>query len=630
MKTFLAFVFTCSFLSVFGQSLSSQNKKALKSYELANQALSLNQYTKALEELKEAIAEDERFAEAYFLSGDIYRKLQKFEEAKSHYKKVLDLNPQLDPSLYFNLGESELRTGDYASALSHLKTYGSNTNLSDARKKQLSKYLADAEFSIEAIKKPVSFNPKNCGPEVNSSADEYLPVITADESTLIFTRKNNNNEDFFQSIRNGNNWQKATYLSANINTSAFNEGSQCISPDGKYLFFTGCNRPEGLGRCDIYVCHREGNDWSKPFNLGAPVNGNTWESQPSISADGRTLYFVSSRPGGFGGFDIWKSTLQEDGNWSSPENLGPEINTAYDEESAFVHPDGQTLYFSSKGWPGLGGRDLFVSRTDASGKWQKPANLGYPINSFKDEGGLTVTTDGNTAYFSSDKEGGFGLMDLYSFELSNAIKPKPVTYVKGNVIDAETKEALTAAVKVTELKSNQVIFEDTADEGSFLATMPAGKQYALDIAQEGYLFYSQNFSLNQASGIDKPFRITAELKRIKEGASTVLNNIFFDTNKYNLLPESKAELQQLIHFLTINPKVSIEIGGHTDNVGDEKANQTLSQNRAKAVYDYLLSNRIASGRLTFKGYGKSKPIADNLTEEGRKLNRRTEFRITGN
>ncbi|WP_207533330.1 OmpA family protein [Desertivirga arenae] len=629
MKTFLAIALTFCFYGSFAQSLSSQNKKALKSYELANQLLSTNQYTKALEELKSAIAEDSRFAEAYFLSGDILRRLQRFEEAKNNYKKVAELNPKIDPSLYFNLGESELRTGDYSTALLHLKEYSTTPNLSDSRKKLLSKHLADAEFSIEATKRPVSFNPKNSGPEVNSAADEYLPVVTADENTLIFTRKNNNNEDFYHSTRSGsNNWQKASYLSPNINTSLFNEGSQCISPDGKYLFFTGCNRPDGLGRCDIYVCHREGDEWSKPFNLGSPVNGNTWESQPSISADGRTLYFVSSRPGGLGGFDIWKTILLQDGNWAAPENLGPEINTPYDEESAFIHPDGKTLYFSSKGWPGLGGRDLFFSKLDNNGKWQKPVNLGYPINTFKDEGGLTVSTNGRTAYFSSDKEGGLGGMDLYSFELAKSLRPETVTYVKGNITDAETGETLAAAVKVIELNSNTAVYEDNAEEGSFMATMPAGKQYALEVEKEGYLFYSHNFSLVQSAETDQHFAIKASLNKIKEGSLVVLNNIFFDTNKYTLLPESKAELGQLINFLSANPKVNIEIGGHTDNVGDEKTNLILSENRAKAVYQYLISNKVSPARLSFKGYGKTKSVADNSTEAGRKQNRRTEFRIT--
>ncbi|WP_242695767.1 OmpA family protein [Desertivirga brevis] len=629
MKTFLALVLSFCFSGVFAQSLSSQNKKALKSYELANQLLSTNQYTKALDELKSAVSEDNRFVEAYFLSGDILRRLQRFEEAKENYKKVAELNPKIDPSLYFNLGESELRTGAYASALTHLKEYSSTPNLSEIRKKLLLKYLADAEFSVEALKRPVGFNPQNIGPRVNSSADEYLPVVTADENNLIFTRKNNNNEDFYHSTRSGNSsWQKASYLSSNINTTLFNEGSQCISPDGKYLFFTGCNRPDGLGRCDIYVCHREGNEWSKPFNLGAPVNGNTWESQPSISADGRTLYFVSSRPGGLGGFDIWKTNLLKDGSWSTPENLGPEINSPYDEESAFIHPDGKTIYFSSKGWPGLGGRDLFFSKLDNNGRWQKPVNLGYPINTYKDEGGLTVSTNGRTAYFSSDKEGGMGGMDLYSFELAKSLRPEPVTYVKGSITDAETGEALAAGVKVMELSANNPVYEDNAEEGSFIATMPSGKNYALEIEKEGYLFYSHNFSLKGTSESDQPFLIKAALNKIKEGGFVVLNNIFFDTNKFTLLQESKAELDQLISFLTVNPKVSIEISGHTDNVGDEKSNLLLSENRAKAVYQYLISNKISPIRLSYKGYGKTKPVADNATEVGRKQNRRTEFRIT--
>jgi outer membrane protein OmpA-like peptidoglycan-associated protein/tetratricopeptide (TPR) repeat protein len=630
MKTLLALIFSCCLaLSAFSQSLSSHNRKALKYYEQANKLLSLNQYREATEELKKAVTEDDRFTEAYALSAEIYRRIQKYEEAKINYRKAHELNPNFEASLYFNLGESELKTGEYLAAQENLKKYsGIATTISPARKQTLSKYFADIEFSLQAIKKPILFEPQNLGSAVNSSADEYLPVVTANERTLIYTRKHNNNEDFYQSFRKGGQWGKSQYLSSNINTQIFNEGSQCISPDGKYLFFTGCNRPDGLGRCDIYVCHREGNEWSKPFNLGKPVNGNTWESQPSISADGSTLYFISNRPGGLGGYDIWKSSLLEDGNWSAAENLGADVNTPYDEESAFIHPDGETLYFSSKGWPGLGGRDLFFSKLDKNGKWQKPVNMGYPLNTFKDEGGLVVSTDGKTAYFSSDKEGGFGMMDIYYFQLAEQNKPALVTYVEGHVFDADNKQPLDAQIKITNTKTSKVNYQDNAaQDGSFLATMPAGHIYALTVEKEGYLLHSENFALTVNTESSKPFQLSIGLKRIKPGASIVLNNIFFDTNQFTLLPDSKTELMELVKFLNNNPKLNIELSGHTDNVGDDNSNLNLSANRAKAVYNFLVSNKIPASRLSFKGYGETKPIASNNTEDGRKQNRRTELLV---
>ena len=349
------------------------------------------------------------------------------------------------------------------------------------------------------LKHPVPFKPVNMGSEINTADDEYLPVATADESTLIFTRKINNNEDFYKSTKVDGKWQTATYLSDRINTPQYNEGAQSISQDGKYLFFTGCNRPDGLGRCDIYIAQKKGDDWGKPFDLPPPVNTSGWESQPSISSDGRTLYFVSNRKGGYGSYDIWKSTLTDNG-WGEPENLGPNINTAYNEQSPFIHPDDSTLYFCSDGWPGLGGKDLFVSRLSKDGQWQKPENLGYPINTNGDENGLTLTAEGSNAFFSSNNLGGYGGYDIYTFELPPNLRPHIVTYVKGKVNDAKTMQPLEAAVEIIDLQKNIPVYQDYSDpdQGGFLATLTSGKNYGLNISKSGYLFYSENFSTCRA------------------------------------------------------------------------------------------------------------------------------------
>ena len=432
--------------------------------------------------------------------------------------------------------------------------------------------------------------------------------------------------------RNGE-WSVAEFLSKEINTSNFNEGAQNISPDGNYLFFTGCNRPDGLGRCDIYISKREGNDWSTPFNIGGPVNTAGWESQPSISADGRTLYFVSNRQGGYGGYDIWSAELNTDGTWSNPINLGQEINTSFDEQSPFIHPDNESLYFSSNGWPGLGNKDLFLSRKtyvgDKQTGWQKPENLGFPINTFAEESGLSISNNGKLAFFSSIQNEGFGKLDIYSFELPDQLKPKPVTYVKGKISDSLSKEALDAHIQITDLKNGKTIYDEIADpeNGEFLVTLPVGKSYGLTVSKAGYLFYSHNFTL--VRNVEKlPFNLDVALQKIEIGKMVVLNNIFFETNKYDLLPESRTELQELILFLRENPTIAIEIGGHTDNIGDIQSNLMLSTDRAKIVYEYLLKNKIPLKNLSFKGYGEAQPIFDNNTEQGRKNNRRTEFKIT--
>jgi outer membrane protein OmpA-like peptidoglycan-associated protein/tetratricopeptide (TPR) repeat protein len=630
MRKILVLLFCCASVLAYGQKdIRSTNTKAQKYYDQGRASLSYNLYDKALAEFTDAVKSDPNFAAAYQQLGDLNRSQKRYHQAKIHYQKVLQIDPEFHSRTIYGLADSELNTGDYSNALQHFQKYMTLPGINEESKKQIAKFIKDCEFSIQAVKQPLPFRPINMGASVNTDKEEYLPVLTADEATVIFTRRANNNEDFYISRKQNEKWNKSTYLSPNINTSVYNEGAQCISPDGMYLFFTGCNRPEGKGRCDIYLCKREGKDWSKPFNIGAPINTPGWESQPSLSADGRTLYFVSTRPGGKGGYDIWKSELIPGGGWKEPENLGDNINTSYDEISPFIHHDDNTLYFSSNGWPGLGSKDLFVAKINASGQFDKPQNLGYPINTFGEESGLTVSSDGKTGFFSSTMDGGYGGMDIYSFELPQTLRPNMVTYVKGKVFDGNTKELLDANVKITALKTDEIAFEDVSDyeTGEFMATMQAGKSYGLSVDRKGYMLFSEHFSLEKPDAAHKPFMLSIPLQPIEVGKMVVLKNIFFETNKFNLLPESKAELQELINFMDLNPTVAIEIDGHTDNVGEDKVNQTLSENRAKSVYSFLISNQIPASRLTFKGFGKSQPIAANTSSQGRQQNRRTEFKI---
>jgi outer membrane protein OmpA-like peptidoglycan-associated protein len=606
---------------------STSDKEAIKNFAMANESLDEHLYGEAVKQLQQAIAADDKFVEAHFVLADVYRLMREHKQSIEQFNKVILLNPDFNRSVYLKIGDEEIDDARYADAQQHLEKYLTYPNITAQNTFFAQKLINDCKFSIQAMLHPVPFKPVNMGPEINTADDEYLPVATADESTLIFTRKINNNEDFYKSVKLNGKWQTATYLSNQINTPEYNEGAQSISQDGKILFFTGCNRPDGLGRCDIYIAEKKGDDWGKPFDLPPPINTPGWESQPSISADGRTLYFVSNRKGGYGGYDIWKSTLTDKG-WGEPENLGPNINTSFDEQSPFIHPDDSTLYFCSDGWPGLGGKDLFVSRLSKDGKWQKPENLGYPINTSGDENGLTLTANGKDAFFSSNNLNGYGGFDIYTFELPVNLRPHIVTYVKGKVNDAKTRQPLEAAVEIIDLEKNQPVYQDysDADQGSFLATLTSGKNYGLNISKSGYLFYSENFSL-VGHEAKNPFDISVLLEPIEIGNKVVLNNIFFDTNKFDLKPESIAELQKLVEFLNLNPSIHIEISGHTDDVGNNQANQVLSENRAKSVYDYLVNNKIDSSRLLFKGYGETQPVAPNTTEEGRKKNRRTEFKI---
>lgn len=629
MRTaFFSLLLVCLSVFAFAQrQYTTTDREAIKYYALAAQSLDEHLYEIAVEQLQKAIHADDKFVEAHMQLGDIFRQMRKHQLAVEQFRKVIQLSPDFSSSVYVKLGDEEISDARYADAQQHLEKYISYPNITPQGNMHARKLIADCKFSIQALLHPVLFKPVNMGPEINTADDEYLPVATADEGELIFTRKIGNNEDFYKSLKLNGKWLRATYLSDQINTPQYNEGAQSISQDGKYLFFTGCNRPDGLGRCDIYIAQKKGDDWGKPFDLSPPINTAGWESQPSISADGRTLYFVSNRKGGYGGYDIWRSTITSNG-WGEPENLGPNINTSYDEQSPFIHPDDSTLYFSSNGWPGMGGKDLFVSRLGKDSKWQKPENMGYPINSSGDENGLSVTANGAFAFFSSNNLNGYGGFDIYTFELPRGLRPHLVTYVKGKVLDVKTKVPLEAAVEIIDLQKNQPVYQDYSDpmQGNFLATLTSGKNYGLNISKSGYLFYSENFSLigHEAKN---PFNISVLLQPIEIGNKVVLNNIFFDTNKFDLKPESIAELQKLVEFLTVNPTVHIEISGHTDNVGNDQLNQTLSENRAKAVYEYLIASQVTPVRLVFKGYGKTQPIAPNTSEEGRKKNRRTEFMI---
>jgi outer membrane protein OmpA-like peptidoglycan-associated protein/Tol biopolymer transport system component len=629
MRFYATWLFLLVTFSVYSQAkqYSTTNNTAVTYYQKAGAYLDRRDYLNATTQLQNALQADSNFIEAHIQLADVFKLQLNYKSAVKHYRKVLLLNPEFNRGIYLKLGESEINLGEYNQALIHLEKYITYPTITAENRFYGRKLIADCNFSIQALQHPVPFKPINLGPEINSPNDEYLPVSTADESTLIFTRKIQNNEDFYKSYKLNGQWASATYLSKLINTAEYNEGAQSLSQDGKYLFFTGCNRPDGVGRCDIYVSQKKGEDWSKPFNISAPVNSPGWESQPAISADGQTLYFVSNRKGGYGGYDIWKCTVTNKG-WSQPENLGPNVNTPYDEQSPFIHPDDSTLYFCSNGWPGMGNKDLFVSRLNKAGKWQKPENMGYPINSNGDENGMSISTTGGYAYFASNTLSGFGGFDIYMFELPEKTRPHAVTYVKGSVVDANTKKPIDAAVEIVDLVTNQPVYQSPSSppDGGFLVTLVTGRNYGLTITKNGYLFSSENFSLSGQQP-HKPFVIEVPLNTIEIGRSAILKNVFFDTNRFDLKPESQSALKYLINFMALNPAVSIEVSGFTDNAGNDKLNQTLSENRAKAVYDYLVNHGVNATKLQFKGYGKQMPVAANTNEENRAKNRRTEFKI---
>ncbi len=626
-----------------GQSLSTQNKKAGKFFFDAIDAFNIKDFEQALTCLDKAINADPLFIEAFILKGDIKSDQLLLNDAIISYQSAISVNPDFSPNLYTILGNLELKTGQYKEAKQNFSKFLTFTNIPIVKQEKAFRAIQSCDFGIHAMENPVPFHPVNLEDSINTPEDEFINAITADDQKIYFTRKDRPykdlpnhsqiyEENFYCASRTQDSlWKLAVNLGPPINTNG-NEGALTLSPDGQFLFFAACNRPDGFGSCDIYWSKKSGNHWSEPVNLGEVVNGNGWDSQPSFSSDGKTLYFASKRAGGKGSSDIWKTILQPDGEWSQPQNLGDSINSVMEEQTPFIHPDDQTLYFASRGFPGMGGLDLYYSRKSPDGQWRKSINIGYPINTASDELALVVNAQGDIAYISSDKFGGKGKQDIYSFRLYQEARPNPVTYFKGIVYNKETKQRLEAHFELTDLSTGTTVVCSDADPitGEFFLILPTHKEYALNVIKPGFLFYSDHFSLTGYNSVLKPFEKNIPLQEIRLGETVILKNIFFDTDQYVLKDESKTELHRLIDLLLKNPRLHIEISGHTDNAGTPQHNDELSFNRAKAVFNYLIGHGIAQSRLSYAGYGLSKPMDTNETEQGRANNRRTEFKITGN
>ncbi|HOE05522.1 MAG TPA: OmpA family protein [Bacteroidales bacterium] len=636
----LMLLLSCSVSSQTGGPYHTKSKKAIKQFEMAVELANNRNKKEAVELLNKAINTDPNFVEAYVLLAEIYMSRAQIEEALDCLDKVVSIDAYYDMAYYLRLAEYKYRAGRYTEAKENIDFYMAEGDLTDADRKKGERWQKRIDFAIYAYAHPVPFEPVNLGSGVNTPYDEYWPSLTADEEVLVFTRlipatdyhqaAGNYQEDVFVSHRKDESYMPAYKMPGETNTE-LNEGAQCIAQNGKLVVMTACNRPEGYGSCDLYVSHITPRGWSQPVNMGNRVNQGSWDSNPSLSADARTLYFASNREGGAGRMDIWKVELDENGYpVSDAVNLGKVINTDMNECSPFIHPDDRTLYFASDGHVGLGDYDLFLSRRADDGSWAEPKNLGYPINTNGEERSLIVNAKGEIAMFASAREQNKGL-DIYKFPLPEEAKPITVSYVKGYVYDVETGVRLQAICELIDLETEQLVTKELSHEqtGEYLVCLPIDRDYAFNVTRPGYMFYSENFSLSNLENPAEPYIMNIPLKPIKEGATVVLKNIFFDFNKFELKDASFAELNQVVEFMTKNPKIKIEIGGHTDNVGSKAFNQTLSSNRAKAVYDYLLTKGIAANRLSFKGYDFSQPIADNDTEEGRALNRRTEFKIVG-
>ncbi|MEN6501201.1 MAG: OmpA family protein [Tenuifilaceae bacterium] len=620
------------------KNLSTKNKRAVARYNEALAAYNRYNLDEAERLLKESIKIEHNFIEAYLVLTQVYSEKGEPEKAISSAEKAVSINNNFFPKTYFNLGVLNFSIGNYQKALEYFEKYLTYHETSGSMVELARNNIERCRFAIHAVANPVPFNPANIGDSINTTLDEYWPSLSVDERTIVYTvrlpkepevgiKGTKWQEDFYTSTRNEDGiWSKGIPVGSPLST-VFNEGAQSLSSDGKTMYYTICQ-----GDCDLYfsTINSDGS-WGHPLKLPPAINSEkSSEKQPSISPDGQMLYFVSNRPGGLGGFDIWVSVKNPNEVWGNAVNLGQPVNSPGNEQSPFIHFDNKTLYFSSNDHIGMGGQDIFVSHLTDSGKWSEPLNLGYPINTCKNEEGLVVNAIGKTAYYSSNYIPDKG-MDIYTFELYPEIQPIPSSYVTGTIRDYTTLKPVEAHISLIDLQSKRETMNSYSSvTGGFMVCLPSDNSYALFAQAPGYLFYSENFNLKGLYSFDKPYHLDVLLKPVRQGEVTIMRNVFFETDSYELLPESTVELDRVVETLSQNPTIKVEIGGHTDNQGAPDYNQKLSERRAKSVVDYLLSKSVSPERVSWKGYGESQPVAPNSSPEGRAMNRRTELKILEN
>jgi OmpA-OmpF porin, OOP family len=618
--------------------LSSKSKKAIELYTEADNYRVRGQYQQAIRLLNEAIGKDDGFVEAYHRLGLVYYNMRTYAKAIEQFEKGLSLTKdlRLQKMFWFDLGETYILVGDYEKAMKVLSAFINNETQNRARLQRATQNFRSAEFALKNKNENAKYRQRALGDTVNRFVMQYFPVLTADQQEMIFTRRTGftdmNDEDLVVSKRNGRGeWSEPSSISAFIN-SEMNEGTCTSSADGSKLIFTSCAGRDNYGSCDLYESNKVGTEWSAPKNLGPYVNTPAWESQPSLSADGRTLYFVSDRRSGLGQRDIWVTTLDDKGLWSRAANVGKPVNSEFDEMSPFIHVNNRTLYFATNALQGFGGYDIFFCERDSLA-WAMPRNIGSPINNHDDQYSLFITADGKKGYYSHEetKEDGRSYSKIYEILIPEENWQKyRSNYVRGVVRDKDSRQVLQAKIELIDLSKASVESRVKSDSltGKYLIVLTQGAEYGLYITKPGYLFRSMNFNYSEVSDFE-PIVVDIELEKVREGSVVVLNNIFFDVDKYELKEKSVTELTEVIRFLNTNPSVRIQVSGHTDDVGKSEYNIDLSHKRSRSVVNYLISKGIDKSRIVAKGYGASRPLGDNNTDEGRQLNRRIEILVIG-
>ena len=615
-----------------GQPLPARDARLLAKAETH---FDKREYDKAVPVFQQFLVKHPQHGHTWMLLGEAAMEIDDTQLAFNAFSRALAIDSLRFVRAWAILGELHLNKGQYQEAADSFERALKSKGFRDNELPMLIKRLEVSKLRQKLVANPYPVSLLNLGPPLNTSDDEIPNSILLDGSQLLFTRKQAGegrggrpaSETFLVVQQTSQGWTAPSEFVA-WQSAEYNMGAPVISPDGNTLWFAGCGWPDGFGSCDIYVSELRNGQWSLPLNLGRQLNSSAWDAQPAISADGQTLIFSSNRPGGLGGSDLYRSVRLPDGQWSRPENLGPVINSSGNEMAPFFHPDGSTLYFSSDGHPGMGGYDLFMSRTDETGRWTSPVNLGVPINSADDEINIITDATGHNAWMAAKRPDGFGGYDIYTFVLPAELKPLPLRTVKILVTGADNGKPLQALIRVNSLSDGSLLFEgrsrDTDGQVSF--PLPREAQFTIFAGAEQYVYFSEHYTF-PAEADSLQLVIEVKLLPAAVGQSLVLNNIYFDFNSADLLAESYPALRHLADFLRQNPEVQIEIAGHTDNIGSSGFNQRLSLQRAESVRSWLIQQGIAPDRLKARGYGADVPLASNDDETGRAKNRRTEIKV---
>lgn len=616
-KSFKNSLLVCCMLLFVSLRLFGQTKQTL----IADMLLDEGRYQTAIELYREAEPEEKKKDYIYYKMASCFNLLFLGDSALFYIDKAMALVKYPTVSMYKQKGHALQLLYKFDDAIKHY-------NKADPRRMDpiyIPKYIGECEYGKKYLKRPVKVTIHNIGETVNSRHHDLLPKITADGRYLYFASypskeevSRNNLQDVFRTIWDGNAWGTPVKVEAPISDIENNDAVVGLSPDGQQMFIF-----RGINGGDILMSELKGGKWSTPVSM--PFNTAHKESSITISPDGKTLLFVRKSKGGNG--NIYECKKLENGEWSTPVLLSKTINSRFDEESPFLHPDGKTLYFSSKGHTSMGGYDIFKS-TLKNGGWTTPINIGYPVNTTGDDFCFVLSADSKKGFYSSQRADGFGGQDIYELNFKGEELKAELTLMQGVVTEKLSGKLVEATVLIwdNEAKKEVATFQSQATTGEYLIALPAGKNYAIIIEQKGFLFHSENVLLPIGEGY-RSVEKNIELVALSKGERVQLNNVFFESGKATLSELSNAELNLVIDLLNDNPTMKIEIGGFTDNVGDEKSNLNLSQQRADIVVEYIVTKGIEKERVMAKGYGEAHPLGDNNTEEGRRLNRRTELKI---